>query len=183
MIYQRAATSLKHSVMPVEIERKFLVKDDAWRAQVTHTERLRDGLVARQGDLKVRVRCYGNRTTLCVKSGRNGLSREEFEYDIPPEHAAAIFSHCEGRILEKTRHYVPGESGLWEVDVYHGLLDGIVIAEIELESEHATVKLPDWIGKEVTDDPRYRKVNMLRERMQTMPTPDLHTPRGALAGL
>src|SRR5215471_17711288 len=109
-------------VMPVEIERKFLVKNDAWRAHVTHSERLRDGLVAREDDLKVRVRCYGNRTTLCVKGGRRGLSREEFEYEIPRDHAEAIFAHCTGRILEKTRHYVPGQSGVWEIDVYHDVL-------------------------------------------------------------
>lgn len=147
--------------MPVEIERKFLVKNDAWRAYVTHSERLRDGLVAREGDLKVRVRCYGNRTTLCVKSGRQGLAREEFEYEIPPDHAEAMFAHCTGRILEKTRHYVPGQSGVWEIDVYHDVLDGIVIAEIELDSESATVHLPDWIGEEITGDPRYSKTKML----------------------
>jgi adenylate cyclase len=152
--------------MPVEIERKFLVKSDAWRADVTHSERLRDGLVARADDLKVRVRCYGNRTTLCVKGGRQGLSREEFEYEIPSDHAEAIFAHCAGRILEKTRHYVPGPSGVWEIDVYHDVLDGIVIAEIELACESAPVHLPDWIGEEITGDPRYSKTNMLEAHMR-----------------
>jgi CYTH domain-containing protein len=150
--------------MPVEIERKFLVKTDAWRDQVTHSERLRDGLVAREDDLKVRVRSYGNRTTLCVKSARNGITREEFEYEIPADHAAAIFALCTGRILEKTRHYVPGLTGTWEVDVYHGLLEGIVTAEIELPSETAVVSLPDWVGEEITGDPRYSKTTMLTER-------------------
>jgi CYTH domain-containing protein len=151
--------------MPVEIERKFLVKTDAWRDQATHSERLRDGLVAREDDLKVRVRCYGNRTTLCVKGGRTGIAREEFEYEIPADHAAAIFAHCADRILEKTRHYVPGRTGLWEVDVYHGLLEGIVIAEIELPSETTLVSLPDWVGAEITGDPRYSKSNLLTAQM------------------
>jgi CYTH domain-containing protein len=150
--------------MPVEIERKFLVKNDTWRDQVTHSERLRDGLVARDDDLKVRVRCYGNRTTLCVKSARKGITREEFEYEIPADHAAAIFAHCVGRILEKTRHYVPGLTGTWEVDVYHGALEGIVTAEIELPSEATVVSLPDWVGAEITGDPSYSKTNMLAER-------------------
>ena len=150
--------------MPVEIERKFLVKNDVWRGQVTHSERLRDGLVARDDDLKVRVRCYGNRTTLCVKSARKGIAREEFEYEIPADHAAAIFAHCVGRILEKTRHYVSGVTGTWEVDVYHGALDGIVTAEIELPNELTVVTLPDWVGAEITGDPSYSKANMLAER-------------------
>jgi len=150
--------------MPVEIERKFLVKNDVWRGQVTHSERLRDGLVARDDDLKVRVRCYGNRTTLCVKSARKGIAREEFEYEIPADHAAAILAHCAGRILEKTRHYVPDVTGTWEVDVYHGVLEGIVTAEIELPSESTVVSLPDWVGAEITGDPRYSKANMLAER-------------------
>ncbi|MEN3289707.1 MAG: adenylate cyclase [Bradyrhizobium sp.] len=154
--------------MPVEIERKFLVKTDSWRAHVTHSERLRDGLVAREDDLKVRVRCYGNRTTLCVKSGRQGISREEFEYEIPRDHAESIFAHCTGRILEKTRHYVPAQSGVWEIDVYHDVLDGIVIAEIELDSETAVVEMPDWIGAEITGDPRYSKTNMLDASMRAM---------------
>ena len=79
-----------YPVMPVEIERKFLVKNGTWRDQVAHSERLRDGLVARDGDLKVRVRSYANRTTLCVKSAREGIARDEFEYEIPADHAAAI---------------------------------------------------------------------------------------------
>lgn len=154
--------------MPVEIERKFLVKTNAWRDHVTHSERLRDGLLAREDDLKVRVRCYGDRTTLCVKSGRQGLTREEFEYDIPPDHAGALFALCTGRILEKTRYYVDGVSGVWEIDVYHDILDGIVLAEIELPSETTLVQLPDWIGEEITGDPRYSKTAMLeaRGRMQ-----------------
>lgn len=150
--------------MPVEIERKFLVKNDTWRNRVTHSERLRDGLVAREDDLKVRVRCYGGRTTLCIKGGRQGLTRQEFEYEIPPDHAATIFAMCTGRILEKTRYYVDGVSGTWEIDVYHDILDGIVIAEIELPSESTIVHLPDWVGAEVTGDPRYSKTAMLEER-------------------
>jgi CYTH domain-containing protein len=166
--------------MPVEIERKFLVKNDAWRAHVTHSERLRDGLVAREDEIKVRVRCYGERTTLCVKGGRTGLSREEFEYDIPRDHAEAIFAHCAGRILEKTRHYVPGPAGTWEIDVYHDALEGIVIAEIELASETAVVELPDWVGEEITGDPRYSKTRMLDARMRAPRT--ARTPCELLAG-
>jgi adenylate cyclase len=150
--------------MPVEIERKFLVRNDTWRDQVTRSERLLDGLVAGDDGLKVRVRCYAHRTTLCVKSARKGIAREEFEYEIPADHAAAIFAHCAGRILEKTRYYVRGITGTWEVDVYHGLLDGIVIAEIELPSVSSVVDLPDWVGEEITGNPRYSKTAMLTER-------------------
>jgi CYTH domain-containing protein len=165
--------------MPLEIERKFLVRTDAWRDQATHSERLRDGLVARQDGLKVRVRCYGNRTTLCVKSGRRGLTRDEFEYEIPADHAETIFAHCEGRIIEKTRHYVPGDSGIWEVDVYHGALEGVVIAEIEVPTETTSVALPDWVGDEVTGDPRYSKANLLTERLRAAKVRELQRARRA----
>lgn len=181
MTAQDGGASPNIKVMTLEIERKFLVKSEAWRGQATHRQRLRDGLVARQDGLKVRVRCYGDRTTLCVKSGRRGLSREEFEYEIPRDHAEAIFAHCEGRIIEKTRHYVPGDSGLWEVDEYHGPLDGIIIAEIELPTETAAVQIPDWVGDDVTGDPRYSKANMLTERLRATDVRELR--RARLAGL
>lgn len=179
MTYQRHHRFAHELLMPVEIERKFLVKTNSWRDQATHSERLRDGLIARDDDMKVRVRCYGTRTTLCVKSARRGIARDEFEYEIPREHAAIIFAHCAGRILEKTRHYVPGRSGIWEVDVYDGVLTGLVIAEIELPSETTPVHLPDWVGEEVTGDPRYSKANLLARYNGAPAAPRLRSVAGA----
>lgn len=151
--------------MAIEIERKFLVASERWREHVAGTQTLKDGLVARDDDAKVRVRSYGERATLTVKSRRVGMRREEFEYDIPHADAEALFRLCGDHVLEKTRHFVPWHGCTWEIDVYHGLLDGVVIAEVELPSETSPLVLPDWIGAEVTADPRYKKVNMLRERL------------------
>jgi CYTH domain-containing protein len=117
-----------------------------------------------------------------VKGGRRGLVREEFEYEIPRDHAEAIFAHCTGRVLEKTRHYVPSPGGVWEIDVYHDVLAGIVIAEIELDSESAPVHLPDWIGAEITGDPRYSKTNMLDASLRAPRESALRSPCELLAG-
>jgi adenylate cyclase len=93
------------------------------------------------------------------------MRRAEFEYDIPVSDAEAILKQmCQGHILEKRKRFVEHSNVTWEIDVYEGSLNGTVIAEIELRHENQTIELPDWIGKEVTRDPRYRKVNMLAAR-------------------
>ena len=157
--------ALREHWVAVEIERKFLVANERWRDHVSATLMLKDGLVVRDDDAKVRVRSYGDRTTLTVKGRRDGMRREEFEYDIPPADAEALFRLCGDHVLEKARHIVPWHGHTWEIDVYRGLLDGVVIAEVELASEASSFVLPDWIGVEVTGDPRYKKINMLRERL------------------
>lgn len=151
--------------MAVEIERKFLVANERWREHVSAMLPLKDGLVARDDGAKVRLRSYGERVTLTVKSRQVGMRREEFEYEIPQADAEALFRLCGDYVIEKTRHIVPWHGCTWEIDVYHGLLDGVVIAEVELPCETSTFVLPDWIGAEVTADPRYKKINMLRERL------------------
>ena len=157
--------SLGASIVAFEIERKFLVVSDRWREHVSAKIAIKDGLLTRDADKKVRVRCYGDRATLTVKSRGNGLRREEFEYEIPAADAAAMFLLCGEMVLEKTRHIVPWLGHNWEVDVYRGLLEGITIAEIELLSEGAHFERPTWVGAEVTSDPRYKKINLLIERL------------------
>lgn len=151
--------------MAVEIERKYLVANDRWREHVSATLSLKDGLVVRDADKKVRVRSYGDRATLTIKGRHEGISRQEFEYDIPLADAEALFRLCGDMVLEKTRHIVPWHGHAWEVDVYHGVLEGVTIAEVELASETSTFVRPDWIGAEVTGDQRYKKINMLLERL------------------
>jgi CYTH domain-containing protein len=151
--------------MAVEIERKFLVADESWRAACVGSERLRDGLIAASDDRKVRVRIYENRATLTVKTGLEGRTRGEFEYEIPMKDAEELLaSHCSDNILTKTRYRAPYQGFTWEIDVYDGILSGVVLAEVELQDANAAVPLPDWIGREVTGDPRYRKINMLNAR-------------------
>jgi len=144
--------------MPVEIERKFLVANDGWRSSVTRIEKLRDGLVGELHGAKVRVRIGQTSATLTVKSHRHGLSRSEYEYKIPMADAEAMLtSICAGRFIEKTRHTVANAGCLWAVDVHEGRLDGIILAEIELDSEHQVFEIPHWAGREVTNNPRFHK--------------------------
>lgn len=150
--------------MKIEIERKFLLASDGWRARVRSSERIRDGLLSSQEDKKVRVRIIGARATLTVKTGRVRGVREEFEYPIPLADAERLMSLCGSDVLEKVRHYVEHAAVLWEIDLYEGLLSGVALAEVELESRGQVLDLPDWIGREVTDDPAFRKVNMMTSR-------------------
>lgn len=151
--------------MPVEIERKFLIANESWRQSVTHATRLRDGILAFYDGRKIRIRFYDDKATLTVKGPRKGLSRDEFEYEIPSSDGLILLEqHCKGEIVEKTRHHLLFDGSEWAIDEYHGLLDGIILAEIELPSEDAAPTLPDWIGKEVTGVEKYRKVNMVKAR-------------------
>lgn len=153
--------------MPVEIERKFLVLTDDWRAKCVRSVRLRDGLVVASDGRKVRVRVADDQATLTIKGARVGPVRDEFEYPIPLEDADRLLAHhCNGRLLIKTRHIVSEEDCLFEVDVYEGLLEGIVIAEIELSAIDQCFPRPTWLGDEVTGKEEYRKINMMLQRQQ-----------------
>ncbi|WP_043366470.1 CYTH domain-containing protein [Belnapia sp. F-4-1] len=147
--------------MAVEIERKFLLKSDEWRAGVVQTFSLKDGLIARFGEGKVRVRHAGNRAFITVKGPRCGISRPEYEYEIPLTEADEILALCDLPHVEKTRHIVPYAGLKWAVDVHLGPLSGIEFAEVELGHPNQPISLPPWAGEEVTDDPRYRKTTLL----------------------
>jgi CYTH domain-containing protein len=153
--------------MKHEIERKFLVIDDGWKAAVTGTVHLRDGLVATFGAGKVRVRiatAEGGppRAWVTLKGPRRGITRREFEYDIPVAEAEAMLAEfCNGLAVEKRRHLVPHAGRVWEVDVYSGLLAGVVHAEIELADATETFALPPWLGPEVTGQPQHSKRAMI----------------------
>jgi CYTH domain-containing protein len=152
-------------IVAIEIERKFLVVSDRWREHVTAKLELKDGLISRDFDKKVRVRSYGDRATLAVKSRKAGMRRDEFEYEIPVADAEAMLRLCGRMVVEKARHIVPWLGHTWEIDVYRGALEGVVIAEIELTSETSLFERPSWVGAEVTNDPRYKKINLLTARL------------------
>jgi CYTH domain-containing protein len=150
---------LRHS--PVEIERKFLVANDAWRQSAVRSVGIRDGLIAAYKDRKVRVRISGDIATVAIKGPRIGIVRPEFEYEIPIADAERMLSAiCRDDTLEKQRFFVENAGATWHVDVYGGILQGIVIAEIELQQETEELILPHWIGKEITGDSFYKKINM-----------------------
>ncbi len=144
--------------MGTEIERKFLLRDDSWREAVIQSTVFRQRYLpfaeGRSGSGRVRI--AGDKAFLTLKSAVKGFSRSEFEYEIPVADAQEILRNlCTGASIEKTRHLVPYEGFLWEIDEFSGDNAGLIVAEIELESEQTSFPLPPWIGKEVTGDPRY----------------------------
>ena len=148
--------------MAQEIERKFLLTSDAWRAQVTRSTRMAQGYLTRlDGELRasVRVRLAGDSAWLNLKSLSLGISRLEYEYPIPLTDAEEILQHlCVDGRIEKTRHYIPHGDFLWEIDEFWGENAGLIVAEIELPTVDTVVALPEWIGAEVTDNARYYNV-------------------------
>lgn len=148
--------------MRFEIERKFLVANDGWRAATVERLPLRDGLIGHFSHGKVRVRIDGDRAWLTVKGPRDGFGRAEFEYAIPcPDAEAMLATVCVGGLIEKTRHRVPHAGLVWDVDVFGGILDGIILAEVELESQDQEFDRPAWVGAEVTGDVRFRQATLL----------------------
>jgi adenylate cyclase len=142
--------------MPLEIERKFLVTDDSWRAVAKAGTRLCQGYLAQGSDSSVRVRLAGEQAWLTVKGTNPGIARPEFEYPIPAADAEAMLALCPQPLVIKTRYRVPYEGVIWEVDVFEGHAAGLVMAEVELTSADQAITLPPWAGREVSDDPAYR---------------------------
>ena len=147
--------------MAFEIERKFLVKGDAWRG-LAEPVRMRQGYVATKDGTTVRVRIVGDKAFLTLKDHAVGLVRHEFEYPIPSYDAETILDTMCGELVEKNRYRIPAkEPGLvWEVDEYFGANAPLVTAEIELPDEKTVVELPEWIGVDVTNDHRYKNNNL-----------------------
>src|SRR5262245_44509598 len=144
--------------MSLEIERRFLVANEGWKTAVIRSVRIRDGLIPNNKGQNARVRIARDVATLAVKSRSRGRARTESEYAIPYSDAEDMLrTMCDGNVLDKVRHFVSHEGINWHVDVYEGLLDGVVLAEIELADAGQQFALPDWIGAEVTPDPRCRK--------------------------
>lgn len=147
--------------MAVEIERKFLVAGNGWRAGVSRTQRLRQGYLSRGGRSSVRVRIVDEATAwLTIKSAVAGRARLELEYPVPIEDARLMLTLTEGSVIDKVRHDVTLGGQLWQVDVFAGDNAGLVVAEVELERADQLVALPDWLGAEVTDDRRYYNASL-----------------------
>jgi CYTH domain-containing protein len=138
--------------MATEIERKFLVQGDEWRRY--DGVRITQGYLARERERSVRVRLAGDRATLTIKAGAGTLKRSEFEYAIPTADAIELLALCT-HTIEKMRRVIDVDGTRWEVDEFAGDNAGLVVAEVELESEDQIFNKPFWIGREVTDDTRY----------------------------
>jgi adenylate cyclase len=150
--------------MGIEIERKFLPKGEAWRGAIDGPGALvRQGYLSSASHCTVRVRVKGERAWMTVKGISIGASRAEYEYPIPLEDATAMLdSLCEKPLIEKTRYVVRQDGVAFEIDEFHGANAGLVVIEVELASEDQAIRLPDWIGEEVTGDVRYRNSHLVR---------------------
>ena len=151
--------------MHFEIERKFLVVGEFKSQAYNHTH-IQQGYIASGNGRTVRVRIRDDKGYLTIKgpSGKEGLSRYEFEREIPLQDAQDLMQICEPGIIDKTRYLIKNTDGrhVWEVDEFHGDNEGLVMAEIELAAEDEPFDKPEWLGKEVTGDPRYYN-SMLKE--------------------
>lgn len=148
--------------MGIEIERKFLLLDDSYK-------KLAKGITCRQGyiyadkEKTVRVRTMDSKGFLTIKAAAPGISRLEYEYEIPyPEANELLDKICQQPLIEKVRYKVDYENFTWEVDQFFGENSGLTVAEIELDSEQQTFSKPPWVGKEVTGEPKYYNANLYK---------------------
>ncbi|HLZ65337.1 MAG TPA: CYTH domain-containing protein [Aliidongia sp.] len=140
---------------PVEIERKFLVVGQGWR-EGARVETIAQGYLPTTEDCSVRVRLLGDRAFLTIKGPSRDGARAEFEYPVPVDHAASMLRQfCAGRMIAKRRYSLTWGDRVWTVDEFEGALAGLLLAEVELDHVGQEVALPPWLGREVTDDPRY----------------------------
>jgi adenylate cyclase len=141
--------------MGQEIERKFLLCHDGWRPLATG-QLYRQGYIPTQGSQTVRLRIVGDRGFLTIKGPTVGVSRSEFEYEIPVTEAEEMLdSLCAKPLIEKYRHRIRVDQWIWEVDEFLGANQGLILAEVELASDAELPTIPDWIGEEVSGDRRY----------------------------
>lgn len=150
--------------MGQEIERKFLLVSEAWRAAAIGSSLLRQGYLSSNAKATVRVRTWDDaRAALTLKGPVSGISRAEYEYEIPIADARELLAMAAPHVIEKTRYSVPHGGLTWEIDVFEGRHQGLVIAEMELTSADQVVILPDWVGTEVSLDERYANASLARQ--------------------
>ncbi len=149
--------------MATEIERKFLLSDESWRDVADAGTRFRQGYLIGAERASVRVRIEGDKANLNIKSATLGIHRQEFEYPIPLEEAEELLDTlCEQPQISKTRYLVPYGQHTWEIDVFDGDNAGLIVAEVELESEEESFERPPWLGDEVSGDTRYYNVCLVK---------------------
>ncbi|HIG76707.1 MAG: CYTH domain-containing protein [Nitrospinaceae bacterium] len=147
--------------MGKEIERKYLIKDDSWRKYASGTT-YRQGYLSTVKERTVRVRTIDDKGFLTIKGITIGATRREYEYEIPTADANEMLDElCEKPIIEKTRFKISHTGLTWEIDEFAGVNQGLIVAEVELESEDQNIDFPPWVGEEVSGDPRYFNSNLI----------------------
>ncbi len=154
--------------MITEIERKFLVGNTEWRDGAAGV-RMAQGYLSLDPSRTVRVRLAGTSAWLTIKGLTEGISRAEFEYEIPVAHAESLLKMCLPELVEKTRYRIYHHGYIWEVDVFHGENEGLIMAEVELSFESDAPDLPPWDLTEVSKDPRYFNSYLASHPFKTWP--------------
>ena len=150
--------------MAIEIERKFLLKNDSWREYVQSSQLIRQGYLAPLDTSSVRVRIEGDKANINVKSATIGITRLEYEYEIPmPDAVEMLDQLCRKPQVHKTRHLVQAGDHTWEIDEFYGENEGLLVAEIELDNENDKFGRPEWLAEEVSNDARYYNVNLVNK--------------------
>lgn len=148
--------------MGIEIERRFLVRGDGWRSHNAAAQHIVQGYLNLHKERTVRVRIIDGETACqTIKGISRGARRKEYEYDLPIEDAKEILELREGSLIEKRRTSIPAGDVVWEVDEFFGDNEGLVVAEVELSHEEQEFDLPEWLGEEVTGDPRYANSSLV----------------------
>ena len=145
--------------MPLEIERKFLVTSDAYKAGAKLVE-ITQGYLTIQDNLAIRVRIEVHHASIAIKSKISERVNREYEYSIPLDEAQSLLNLSQHPPITKTRHLVDYKNHMWEVDEFHGDNEGLIVAEIELDDENEKFEMPPWLGEEVTSDYRYLNSNL-----------------------
>jgi len=155
-------------MMAVEIEFKYLVKEEAWNENLAYQSiMIRQGYLQTDPEKTVRVRTRGNQGYLTIKGKAEGASRLEFEYEIPVDEANELLERFCSNLVDKTRYLVNHEGKTWEVDVFSGPNEGLMVAEIELAAADETYALPFWAGEDVTHDHRYANSSLAHQPFST----------------
>lgn len=149
--------------MATEIERKFLLKDSSWKEFTNEGTQYTQGYLVGSKYASVRVRIQGDRAFLNIKSATIDITRQEFEYEIPLDEATEMLETlCERPLIDKVRYLIKNNKHVWEIDVFSGDNEGLVVAEIELKDKNEDFTKPDWLGEEVSDDERYYNVCLVK---------------------
>jgi len=147
--------------MAIEIEHKYLVKKDLWKQIVPEKSvEVKQACLLTDPNKTIRVRTKGDKGYITIKGKATGASRAEFEYEIPVEDANELINNFSSNLIEKIRQYITFENKLWEVDEFKGSNIGLIVAEIELTDENEKYSIPNWAGKNVTDDHKYANSNL-----------------------
>ena len=151
--------------MAKEIEKKFLVSSNAYKAAAAKQTRITQGYLSSVPERTVRVRIKGNAGFITIKGigNQSGAARFEWEKEIPVQEVEELLPLCEPGVIDKTRYEVKAGKHLFEVDEFHGDNDGLVVAEVELADEQEEFERPEWLDREVTGDPRYYNSMLMKQ--------------------